>query len=56
MSMNKEIKRVEEDKDSEIKRLNNIADKLEQRISTLEKVFASHAKRIGEMREDKDES
>ena len=48
--MNKDIKRVEEDKDSEIKRLNNIADKLEQRISKLEKVLASHAKCIGEMR------
>jgi len=31
-----------------------ILDKLEQRISTLEKVLASHAKCIGEMREDKD--
>ena len=53
--MNKDIKRVEEDKDAEIKRLNNIADKLEQRIATLEKVLASHAKCIGEMR-GKDES
>jgi len=50
--MNKDIKRVEEDKDAEIKRLNNIADKLEHRISSLEKVLASHAKCIGEMRED----
>ena len=33
-----------------------ILDKLEQRIATLEKVLASHAKRIGEMREDKNES
>ena len=33
-----------------------IVDKLEQRIATLEKVLASHAKCIGEMREDKDES
>ena len=39
----------------EIKRLNKIVDKLEQRIATLEKVLASHAKCIGEMREDKDE-
>ena len=46
------IKRVEEDKDGEIKRLNNIADKLEQRIAKLEKVLESHAKCIGEMRED----
>ena len=30
-----------------------ILDKLEQRISKLEKVLASHAKCIGEMREDK---
>ena len=30
-----------------------IANKLEQRISTLEKVLASHAKCIGEMREEK---
>ena len=33
--------------------LNKIVDKLEQRIATLEKVLASHAKCIGEMREDK---
>ena len=39
----------------EIKRLDKIVDKLEQRIATLEKVLASHAKCIGEMREDKDE-
>ena len=32
-----------------------ILDKLEQRISTLEKVLESHAKCIGEMRENKDE-
>ena len=30
-----------------------ILDKLEQRIATLEKVLESHAKCIGEMREDK---
>ena len=30
-----------------------ILDKLEQRISTLEKVLASHAKCIGEIREEK---
>ena len=34
-------------------RLLKIVDKLEQRIATLEKVLASHAKCIGEMREDK---
>ena len=32
-----------------------IVDKLERRIATLEKVLASHAKCIGEMREDKNE-
>ena len=41
--------------DEEIKRLNKIVDKLEQRIATLEKVLASHAKCIGEMREDNNE-
>ena len=29
-----------------------VVDKLEQRIATLEKVLASHAKCIGEMRKD----
>ena len=33
----------------------SIVDKLEQRIATLEKVLESHAKCIGEMREDKNE-
>ena len=33
----------------------DIVEKLKQRISTLEKVLASHAKCIGEMREDKNE-
>ena len=33
-----------------------VVDKLENRISTLEKVLASHAKCIGEMREDKNGS
>ena len=32
-----------------------ILDKLEQRIATLEKVLESHAKCIGEMREDNNE-
>ena len=32
-----------------------ILDKLEQRISKLEKVLASHAKCIGQLREDKNE-
>jgi len=32
-----------------------VVDKLEQRITKLEKVLASHAKCIGEMRDKKDE-
>jgi len=36
----------------EIKRLNKVVDNLEKRIATLEKVLASHAKCIGEMREE----
>ena len=39
----------------QLKTLYKITDKLEQRISTLEKVLASHAKCIGEMREKKHE-
>ena len=38
--------------DEEIKTLYNIVDKLEKRIFLLEKVLASHAKCIGEMREE----
>ena len=38
--------------DKEIKRLNKVVDMLEQRIAKLEKVLESHAKCIGEMRED----
>ena len=40
---------------TQIKRLNKIVDKLEQRIATLERVLQSHAKCIGEMREDKND-
>ena len=39
--------------DKVIKGMYKIFDKLEQRIATLEKVLASHAKTIGEIREDK---
>ena len=39
-----------------INRLNKIVDKLEKRIATLEKVLQSHAKCIGELREDKNGS
>ena len=46
----------EREQENEKRRMNKIVDKLEQRISKLEKVLASHAKCIGEMREDKNES
>ena len=36
-----------------VKGLYKIVDKLEQRIAKLERVLESHAKCIGEMREDK---
>ena len=48
-------KRVEEIQDEMVKRVYKIFDKLEQRIAKLEKVLASHAKCIGEMRENKNE-
>ena len=41
--------------EQEIKRLNKVVDMLEQRIAKLEKVLASHAKCIGEIRENKNE-
>ena len=47
--MNKEIENLEEQTNILFK----IGNKLEQRISKLEKVLESHAKTIGEMREDK---
>ena len=47
--MNKEVV------DAAIRRLNRVVDKLERRIATLEKVLESHAKCIGEMRENKNE-
>jgi len=40
---------------ADFKNLIKIVDKLEQRIAKLEKVLASHAKCIGEMREDKND-
>ncbi len=43
-------KQIEEDY-IRLKNLLNIVDKLEQRISKLEKVLESHAKCIGEIRE-----
>ena len=48
-------KRVEEIQDEMVKRVYKIFNKLEQRIATLEKVLASHAKCIGEMRGNKNE-
>jgi len=47
--MNKQVEEFKE----QTKILFKVVDKLEQRISTLEKVLASHAKCIGEMREEK---
>ena len=41
--------------EDDIYSLFKIVDKLEKRIATLEKVLESHAKCIGEMREDKNE-
>jgi exonuclease VII small subunit len=39
----------------QLKTLYTIVDKLEQRIAKLEKVLESHAKCIGELREDKND-
>ena len=47
----KQIEELQDDK----KNLYKVADKLEQRIATLEKVLQSHAKCIGELREDKND-
>ena len=47
MSINKKIDAHEED----IRLVYKIVDKLEQRISKLEKVSESHAKSIGQIRE-----
>ena len=50
MSINKKIS----DEEKKYRKfVYQIVDKLEQRISTLEKVLESHAKCIGEMREEK---
>ena len=45
----------EREQENEKRRMNRVVDKLEQRISTLERVLQSHAKCIGELREDKNE-
>ena len=49
------MNKLELEQNKYINTLYSIVDKLEQRIATLEKVLASHAKCIGEMREKKDE-
>ena len=46
--------RIIENLEEDIKNLYKVVNKLEQRISTLEKVLESHAKCIGEMRKNKD--
>ena len=43
----------EREQENEKRRMDRVVDKLEQRIATLEKVLQSHAKCIGEMREEK---
>ena len=50
-----EKERQEKIQDEIIKGMYKIFDKLEQRISTLEKVLASHAKCIGEIRGENNE-
>ena len=50
--MSYSIEEIQDEQDEIIKRVYKILDKLEQRIVTLEKVLQSHAKCIGEMRED----
>ena len=42
----------EREQENEKRRMNRVVDKLEQRISKLEKVLESHAKCIGEMRDN----
>jgi hypothetical protein len=48
-----EKERQEKIQDEIIKGMYKIFDKLEQRIATLEKVLESHAKCIGQLREEK---
>jgi len=45
----------ERERENEKRRMNKIVDKLEQRISKLEKVLESHATCIGEIRKICDE-
>ena len=53
--MNEKEKQQMENLEEQTNILFKIGNKLEQRIATLEKVLASHAKCIGEMREDKND-
>ncbi len=46
-------KKDEQQQDEIVKNIYRIVNKLEQRISKLERVLESHAKCIGEMREKK---
>jgi len=46
------MNKLELEQNKYINTLNSIVDKLEQRIASLEKVLASHAKCIGELREE----
>ena len=48
-------KQIEELKE-QTKILFKVVDKLEQRISSLEKVLGSHSKCIGELREEKNDT
>jgi len=43
---------IDEENSDFLKNVYKILDKLEQRIASLEKVLASHAKCIGELREE----
>ena len=45
----------EREQENEKRRMNRVVDQLEQRIFKLEKVLESHAKCIGQLREDKNE-
>ena len=54
--MNEKEKQQMENLEEQTNILFKIGNKLEQRIATLEKVLASHAKCIGEMREDNNDN
>ena len=54
--MNEKERQQIENLEEQTNILFKIGNKLEQRISSLEKVLASHAKCIGEMREDKNDN